>query len=259
AATVVRLDNVFVVRSGTVGDAMTIGSMFLFSYRISKKVPVAPFIRLGLFNHDAGRGGGTALTNPVLGASWALEPLPGLRANLFLAFAFPLGTGGGNTPDPKTAAAAAAGVLARSGMDNAMFAINDLTVFPGVGVSYSRAGFTAQVEATVLQLTRVRGDKVSPDPSRTNFTSGLHLGYFVQPWLSLGAELRYQRFLSTPVAVTKDAALRDNLTFAFGPRFHFKGERFWARPGFSLTVPLDDPMARQRMVVLQLDVPVIFL
>jgi len=166
--------------------------------------------------------------------------------------------GGGNAPDRATSAALAAGVLTRSAMDNAMFAVNDFTVFPGLGLSYSRWGFTLQAEATVLQLTRVRGELAAPDASRTNFTSGVHLGYFPFEILSVGAELRYQRFLSNPVAVTRNESVRDNATFAIGPRLHLKGKGFFARPGVSITFPLDDPMRKQRMTILQVDVPVIF-
>ncbi len=258
AVTALRTDSNFVVRATDSGEAVTEVSMLSFSYRISKDVPVAPFVRLGVSHNDVGGRGGTAFLNPVLGAGWALDLLPGLRANFFLALALPLGMGGGNAPDPQTSAAVTAGVLARSAMDNAMFAVNDLTVFPGVGLSYSRWGFTAQAEATLLQLTRVRGEAVAPDASRTNFTTGVHLGYFPWSWFSLGAEMRYQRYLSTPVAVAKNASVRDNLTFAIGPRFHIKGDGFWLRPGVSITVPLDDPMVKQRMVLVQLDVPLIF-
>lgn len=257
-ATLVRSDSSFVVWSPSGGSqAATLVSMLTLSYRPSKKLTIGPFVRLGLAHHDTARLGGSALLNPVIGASYLLMPIDGLRLNFFLALTLPVGMGGGDAPEPAAAAAVRAGVLARSAMDNAMFAVNDFTVFPGVGVSYSRWGFTVQVEATLLQLTRVRGERVSPDASRTNFTSGAHLAYFARDWLSVGAELRYQRWLSTPKAV-KTEALRDNLTFAVGPRIHVKGRSFWARPGFSITVPFDEPMANLRMTVVQLDVPVVF-
>ena len=81
-----------------------------------------------------------------------------------------------------------------------MFAADYFTVFPGVDLAYVNHGFTVQVEATLLQLFRVRGDD---DPGRTttrrtNLTAGLHVGYFFIPQLSAGAELRHQRWLSTP-------------------------------------------------------------
>ena len=144
-------------------------------------------------------------------------------------------------------------------MDNAMFAVNDLTVFPGIDLAYLRGGFTVQGEVTVLQLTRVRGEAVQPDASRTNLTSGLHAGYFLTPWLSVGAELRYQRWLSTPASVAADPSVRDNLSAAAGPRLHLKVSRaLTLRPGLSYATGLDAPMRAQSFQVVQLDVPVLF-
>ena len=99
-------------------------------------------------------------------------------------------------------------------MDNAMFLVNDFAVFPGVDFAYVSHGFTAQVEATLFQLWRVKGDKgptpKNPDSSKTNLTMGLHIGYFFIPQLSVGAEIRHQRFLSTPLAVKNDELYQPN-------------------------------------------------
>ena len=120
----------------------------------------------------------------------------------------PVGSGGGDDAKPEKTTANGAGIRARSAMDNAMFAVNDFTVFPGVDFAYVAGGFTAQIEATVLQLTRVKGDKQpamgfpkNEDKSKTNFTMGVHVGYFLAPLLSVGVEWRHQRWLSTPKAV----------------------------------------------------------
>ena len=172
-----------------------------------------------------------------------------------------MGSGGGDSPNTENVAANAAGIRARSAMDNAMFAVNDFTVFPGVGLAYVRGGFTAQVEATLLQLTRVRGSKAQADSSKTNFTAGLHLGYFFIPELSIGAELRHQRWLSTPKAVANDKTntLRDTTTVAFGPRAHIKlGNKIWLRPALTLALPLDDPMKAAKYKIVQLDLPLSF-
>ena len=63
--------------------------------------------------------------------------------------------------------AARTATSARSALDNAMFAVDDFTVFPGVNVAYVNGGFTAQAEATLSQLTRVRGATDDKDPSTT--------------------------------------------------------------------------------------------
>ena len=97
------------------------------------------------------------------------------------------------------------------------------------------------------------------DESNTNFTSGLHVGYFVLPVLSLGAEIRHQRWLSTPSAVKTNSAARDTTTFAVGPRFHFKlSEKVWFRPGVALALPIDEPMTNSDFKIAQLDLPLSF-
>ena len=128
-----------------------------------------------------------------------------------------------------------------------MFAVNDLVLFPGASLAYVAHGLTVQFEATLLQLMRVRGEDavnaagghINPDSSRTNFTAGLHVGYFVLPELSGAVELRHQRWLSTPAAVEADTTdtLRDTTTVAVGPRLHFKvGEKTWIRPALAFAV-----------------------
>lgn len=255
-------------KSGNSGS--TIASMLLFSYKVAEGL--APLLRLGVVSNSPPdtkppsppAESGFAFLNPVVGATYALQPAKPLRVGLFLGLAAPIGSGGGNSPEAKTRAALASGILTRSAMDNAMFAVNYFTVFPGVGVAFVEGGFTAQAEATLLQLTRVRGDKVDTDTSRTNFTAGLHVGYFLIPQLSLGAELRHQRWLSTPNSIKADDALRDNTTVAFGPRFHIQlQDKMWLRPGVSVALPLDNPMrdnatGNTKYKIVQIDVPFAF-
>ena len=76
---------------------------------------------------------------------------------------------------------------ARAQLDNALFAVNDLALIPGFGAAYVSGGLTVQVEITLLQLMRVRGEAAQPEASKTNMTTGLHGGYFFLPQLSAGA------------------------------------------------------------------------
>lgn len=240
------------------GSGNTMASMLLGSYRLTPHL--APLVRIGFVSSSAigMAAAGQALVNPVVGGTYLLGVAPELRVALFLAVAIPVGQGGGNTPEAATAAAAKAGIYARSAMDNAMFAINDLTVFPGVDVAWVRGRLTLQAEATLLELTRVRGEAVQKDARRTNLTSGLHAGFFAFPWLSIGAELRYQRWLSTPAAVDANPDLRDTVTAAIGPRAHMKLRATWLRPGISYSRGLDSPMSGQSYHILQVDLPVSF-
>lgn len=273
-ATVVRSDTAFAFYKNPANDASgsTVASMLLASYKVTDEL--APLVRIGVVSNSPPEAptapqpkSGFGFLNPVIGATYGLKPTPELRLAFFLGFTLPIGSGGGDNPDPgRFLARGAPGISARSAMDNAMFAVDDFTVFPGIDVAVVSHGFTAQAEATLFQLTRVRAKNApapytDPDASRTNFTAGIHLGYFVVPMLSVGVELRHQRWLSTPTAIEKDTTgtLRDTTTVAFGPRFHFKlGENTWFRPGIALALPLDDPMKKAGYKIVQLDLPLAF-
>lgn len=266
AVTVLRSDTAFAFYESPMSgeSGTTIASTLLASYKVTAEF--APMLRLGVVSNSPPDGpmapdSQAVIMNPVIGGTYVFKLSPELRLAAFLGLAVPVGGGGGDAPDPASAAARNSGIPARSAMDNAMFAVNDFTVFPGISLAYVAHGFTAQVEATVLQLTRVRGDAAQKDAARTNFTSGLHLGYFFIPQLSLSAELRYQRWLSTPIAVEMDTTdtLRDTLSMAVGLRAHFKlSDSVWLRPGLAYARGLDDPMSASKYDIVQLDVPVIF-
>ncbi|HTM46790.1 MAG TPA: hypothetical protein VL137_17665 [Polyangiaceae bacterium] len=257
-ANVVRSDTALAFYKSPAGQSgSTVASMLLASYKLTDSF--APMVRIGFVHNSppAGKSGNT-LTNPVLGGTYALK-FDDFKVGLFLGIALPLGGGGGNTPDLPNRTAMAAGISARSAMDNAMFAMNYLTFFPGAGIAYVKDGVTVQAEATLLQLFRTRGDLVDVDSSRTNLTMGLHAGYFFIPELSAGVELRHQRWLSTPAPVKVNSALRDNTTVAIGPRAHFKlGENMWLRPGIALALPVDKPMTDAKYKIVQIDVPFVF-
>lgn len=259
---VVRSDTALAFYENPAGESgATVASMLLLSYKVTKDL--APLVRLGVVSGSPPDSptaeSGFGFLNPVLGATYSIQFGKQFRLAPFLGVALPIGSGGGNDPDPGKAQARGAGIWARSAMDNAMFAVNDLVVFPGVGFAYVQHGFTAQVEATVLQLARVRGEDAQSDSSRTNFTGGIHLGYFFLPVLSAAVELRHQRWLSTPDAVEANDELRDTTTVAFGPRLHFKlNDTMWLRPAVAFALPLDNPMSDAKYKVVQIDVPFVF-
>jgi len=270
AVTVLRTDTSFAFyddpTSGAEGS--TVASTLLGSYKLTDNI--SPIVRVGLVsNSPPGTDGAAGFLNPVIGGTYVLPITPEIRAAFFLGMALPLGSGGGDSPEPANVASNAAGIRARSAMDNAMFAVNDFVIFPGVDLAYVAHGFTLQLEATLLQLMRVKGENaqnamgapLNPDSSRTNLTAGIHAGYFFFPELSAAVELRHQRWVSTPRAVELDATdtVRDTTTVAVGPRLHFKvGEKSWIRPALALAIPLDDPLQRWESTSVQLDIPIIF-
>lgn len=264
---VVRSDTAFAMYENAAGESgSTVASTLLASYKVLPNL--APLVRLGLVQNSPPEApanamppppdSGVSFTNPVLGGIFAPELPAPFKLGLFLGVTLPIGTGGGEDPDPAQAAANAAGIPARSAMDNAMFAVNYLTVFPGVDFAYVKDGLTLQAEVTVLQLFKTRGPDTLDDKN-TNLTAGLHAGYFLIPELSIGAEIRHQRWLSTPTPVEANDELRETSTFAVGPRGHIKlGETMWLRPGLAFAMPLDNPMADGKYKIIQLDVPFVF-
>lgn len=201
---------------------------------------------------------GTAVSNPLIGATFLRTRPGGRRAALFGAMTLPVGSGGGDSPHPGRSAALGRAIPTRSAMDNALFAVNYFTLIGGASVARITEGGTLQAEATVLQLFRVRGP-ASQDAKRTNFTAGIHLGRSFQKAISAGVDLRYQRWLSDASPARANPQARETVTLAFGPRFHFKaGGSKWIRPGVSFSLPLDQPLSDQRYRILQLDVPVSF-
>jgi hypothetical protein len=270
AATVVRSDTAFAFSESPAGKGgFTLASMLLASYKLTPDF--APLVRLGLVSNSPPDGSMTSagatlgskisVLNPVVGGTYVFKLSPDFKLAAFLGLTVPVGSGGGDAPDPSVAAANTAGIYARSAMDNAMFAVDYFTIFPGVGLAYVNHGVTVQIEATLLQLMRVRGKGTPPgaDSSRTNFTTGLHIGYFFFPQLSAGAELRHQRWLSTPASVKTDSALRDTTTAAVGIRGHFKlSDTIWLRPGVAYARGLDDPMDAAKYNIVQLDIPISF-
>jgi hypothetical protein len=255
-ANVFRSDNVAAFYSDDTGSGSTVVTSLLAGYKVSPEL--APFARFAVLHDDPTSGdSATGNSNALVGLTWAPKLPAPFRIGVIGAMTVPIGSGGGNSPEMAKAAANRAAIYARSGMDNAMFAVNDLALIGGASVAYVDRGVTVQAEMTLFQLFRVRAEDTQPDERKTNMTSGLSVGYFVIKQLSLGAELRYQRWLSTPKAVANDmtSTLRDTLSAAAGARGHFKleGAR-WLRPGISYGRGVDDPMTNRHYQIVQIDV-----
>jgi hypothetical protein len=266
-ATVVRSDTSVAFYDGTAGQAgSTVATMLLASAKVTPTL--APLLRVGFVQNDApgATPDGTSVVNPLLGLTWGRR-WGGMRVAAFAAGTVPVGQGGGDKPDAGASTANTAGLRARSGMDNAMFAVNYFAAIGGADVAYVDHDLTVQAEVTLFELMRVRGEHAagSMDGTRTNSTAGLHVGYFLFSKLSLGGELRYQRWLSTPTQLVmgnrvdiSDAA-KDTLTVAAGPRLHLPlGHGMVFRPGVSYAQGLDQPLSSASYHMVQVDLPISF-
>lgn len=263
APTVVRLDSTLAFHETAGGEA---GTTYVVGVLGGYKVPGTggPTEGLSLFARltaaAADPPAGAIVANPVVGAAYAHRLGAGFRWNAALFSALPLGMGGGNEPIAARAGVRPRAILARAAMENAIYAANDLVFFPGLGVAWTDHGLTLQAEATTLFLIRVRGEERQPEALKINLTTGLFAGYFLAPKrLSVGVELRYQRWLQGPDNLAANPAARDNLTLAGGLRVHHELEPgVWLRCGLSYARALDAPMSDARYDLVQLDCPLLF-
>ncbi len=263
---VVRLDSAIAHYSrGTATDGLVAASVLTAAYRLIPDFAI--LIRLGMVNNapPPGNPGASAFLNPLIGAVYSLGFAESFRTAFFFGMTAPVGMGGGNFPNAATQSANSAGVLGRSAMDNALFAPNYMTLIPGASLAYINHGLTVQLEATLLQLIRVQGDRVDADPLRTNFTSGLAMGYSFIPAIAAIAELRYQRWLENPTMAAHAVPAVDNLSFAIGPRFTIKAGPVTMRPGVAYAQGILGPIATSGFTspthsdrILFLDLPVFF-
>lgn len=259
---VLRIESVAAYLDTPAGASPTYAGFATGAYNFTPEL--GAFLRIGYANGSPGnradRGG--MVTNPALGAVYALKLPFDLRLAAQLAVSIPIGGGGGDTPDPLQKAARGAAVLARSAMDNTILSSNDLGIMPGFDLAYVNHGVTLQLEATLNIALRMRGELDQPDETKLNLTGGVFAGYFIAPWISIGTEVRFQRWLQPPkavdVAMNRDA-LMSQLSFAVGPRFHLQvGEGVWLRPAVAYARGLDEPMTTADHNVVQLDLPMTF-
>jgi hypothetical protein len=250
----VRLDTSFAPHNdaATGEKRFTTISILTGAVRFTKEL--GAIVRIGF---DANKDSAN-FTNPVVGGQYLLPIGEDLRLAFFLGVAMPLGQGGGDDPNFARIGTHGAAALTRNAFDNALFAPNYLTIFPGVSFAYVANNMTVQVEATVFEQFRARGP--TTQETRTNFTTGLHFGYFVLPELSLGAELRYQRFLKHEAPTqANDKPGVDTVNFSVGARGHFKiADKHWFRPGLAYARGLDKPMTDQNYNIIQVDLLFIF-
>ncbi|MFO0547126.1 MAG: hypothetical protein U0271_01995 [Polyangiaceae bacterium] len=250
----IRLDSSFAIQDAAFSSAYLLTG----SYRPIPELSIMARLAVTQNNPDKADAG-AAFVNPAVGVTVGGTLVKYIRMSGFVGVTIPVGMGGGDEPDPAILAARSSGVYTRCAMDNALFAVNDLTIFPGFDFAVVADKFTMQFELTLLELIRVRGEAAQPDEFKTNLTMGVHAGYYFIPQFSVGAELRHQRWLTTPAAVAANPALRNTTSFAVGPRGHFQlAETIWIHPGLAYTMGVDDPMLEKGYKIIQVDIPVTF-
>jgi hypothetical protein len=253
ARTLVRVDSI--ASKHTAGA--TFASVLTGSYS-----PFPDFAVLARIPHAAhvpdDGDSGSALGNPVLAAMYTPALRPMTRLSFFGGVALPLAQGGGDSPSPARSAAVSSGIYGRAAMDNALFAVDYAVGIMGAGIVHSIGICSFQLETTVLELVRVRAEQRQKDSSRTNLTAGASGGCYLRSPLQLIGELRYQRWLTTPAAVSADTSRREQATAGLGLRFDARMGSLLLRPGVFVALPIDDPMSQGDYRQLMLDMPIVF-
>jgi hypothetical protein len=268
---VVRVDSALAAFNDPNGNLDISGTTALSArYQLTERW--APIIRLGVAGNNAPGAAldGSSLGNPIAGATYT-RTIGNRRLSLLAATTLPIGTGGGNDPDPHSAKTNIASITARPA-DAAMFEVNYLTEIVGADIAYVNRGFTVQAEAMLHQSIRVRGDDsaAGTDALRTRAALGAHVGTTLGSRVSLGADLLYQRWLSHPTerdlmgarVPIADADL-SSLTIAAGVRVHVRAGNASLRPGLSYTRGLGASdrgpmMITNRTNAVTFDLPVLF-
>lgn len=253
AKTLARIDAVASTHAG----GATTASVLTLSLRVAPDVALVARVPYASLTPKTGAHD-TAFGNPVAAVAFTPALRPTTRLSTFAGIAFPLAQGGGDAPVPSKTAAVGAGIYGRAALDNALFAVDYAVAIAGLGLAESLGACSVHAEITVLELVRVRAEKRQPDATRTNFTSGLAAGCYLRSPVQLVGEARYQRWLSTPDVVTRDAAKRDQATVGAGLRFDAKVGSVTLRPGVLVAVPVDDPMRKADYRQVMFDLPVVF-
>jgi hypothetical protein len=243
---------------GGTQDGRTLAWMVLGSHKVTDSFALAA--RFAVIENWPPRGqSGTSVVNPIISGTYSWQLPHDLRLAAFLGLALPMGMGGGDGSNPRNIATTGAGFLARSSFDNPMFAVNDFVFMPGVDLAWIAHGVTAQFEMTLNEYLRTRGKSLQSESHKTDLNIGAHVGYFILPTFSAGAELRYQVWLVEPGAVSNVQSSRDTLSVAVGLRWHHKFSNGTAfMPGVAYSRGIDTPMSRRDYNILQIDLPFVF-
>lgn len=227
----------------------TVLSVLTASYDLSSRWGV--FARLGFVNNDPASGeAAQGMSNPALGITYGLPLNDRFRMGFTLGTVLPLGSGGGNNPDPAVLDA----MLTATDWGGPMFGPNHLTPYAGVSVTHSSGPLTVRLRSTLYDANRIKGKKTDPLGSTVTFTSsGLLADYSIGDRMSVFTELAQTYYLNTPPWVAADASARGDHYLAGGVSFNFKlanGRRF--EPSLLYAEAIDQPKTRRTFRLLEL-------
>ncbi len=181
-----------------------------------------------------------AASNPSLLVAHSLSFRRHLSLGLAFTVSVPVGSGGGRSPKPAVARAAAMG---RNLMGMA-FSPNHLQLRPDIRFGYRNPeGFTLEARAFPAVLVRARGDDT---PVEVWAQTSVIAGYAVTPTFQPFVQLQYNASLTTQPYIEHDPSLRDYLWGVAGASFRVPvRDVAIVRPFMSVFRALNDPFRRQ--------------
>ena len=213
---------------------------------------LSSFVRLGwVRNAPSNAEAASGIANPALGFTGQVPFGKHVKVGGVAGATLPLGSGGGNTPHP----AALKAWVSSVDWGGAMFAVDHVDVFGGLKASYSLDRFTLQVESTLHQLGRVRGEAVDPIGAAATVTgSQATASCAILPALSLSSGLAETRFWNTPKAIRDSPDSRVDYFFIVGASLDLRLARgIGFTPGLLYARALDLPLRAEKFQVVELD------
>ncbi len=212
------------------------------------------FARVG-WVHDAPSGAtsANALANPAAGLSLQLPVSKRLTLGGSLGATAPLGSGGGDRPNP----AAMKAWVSSFDWGGATFAVNHVDVFGGARADYTVGPVTLQLESTLHQLTRVRGETVDPIGAAVTMTgSQATIAYTILPNVTLSTAMYESRVWNTPTCIRESPDSRADYFVMAGATLDLRIRGLAIAPGFVYARALDLPLVREKFQVVELDLGV---
>jgi hypothetical protein len=255
---VVRVDTVTAMSSQQATPSNEQVTFLSGCYRLNDNFGVSA--KWGFWHYAPNNGAQIdAYSNPAAYVNFAVPIDRHFSFAAIAGLSAPIGSGGGNSPDSNVYASVSATKYAKAMLENSLLSPNEVGVPLGFDFGYREGRFTAQLEANMSVLARVKGEAKTPDSARIPAWAAAMVGYFILPELSAAAELRYTTSLTTTAAIAKDPSTRDNMSFAVGVRGYVRiANNIAFRPGVSYGRGIEGRLNDLGYQYVQVDFPMVF-
>ena len=202
--------------------------------------------------HDAytGQESGTGFANPAAGLQASVPVGKHVTVGGIVGVTAPLGSGGGNAPNPTVLKAWSNSI----DWGGAMYAVDHVDTLIGGKGAFTLGDATLSLESTLHELTRVRGEKADVIGSHATVTSSTAtLSYALHPKLTLSSAMSETRFWNKPTCIRESPASAQDYFFIAGASTTFDVSGIDVAPALSYARALDLPLTADKFQVVELD------